>query len=65
MSKRKVGDRVIVKSKYFNSFNDLEGSVTNVDYEAGAIAVDIDYHGIQVFSKSELKGAKKKCHTNN
>lgn len=59
MPKRKVGDRVIVKSKYFNGFNDLEGNITHVDYDADLIHVDIDYHGEKVFSKSELKGVKK------
>lgn len=60
MSKLKVGDRVIVKSKYFNPFNDLEGVVKIVDYDADQIVVDIDYHGEKVFSKSELKGVKRR-----
>jgi hypothetical protein len=55
--RRKIGDRVLIKSKYFNQFNDLEGEVIEIDDCYQKITVNMDYDkGRQVFDKNELKG---------
>lgn len=52
----KPGDRVKVKDKYFNPFNDLEGEVISYDECWQKYTVRIDYvEKLQVFDKKELK----------
>lgn len=58
MARRKVGDRVVVKSKYFNLFNDLEGVITSIDDHYQKITVDIEDNGEKIFDKKELRGLK-------
>lgn len=55
MARRKVGDRVVIKSKYYNPFNDLSGVITDIDDFYEVIIVDLEYHGKQKFNKTELK----------
>jgi hypothetical protein len=54
--RRKVGDRVTIKSKYFNQFNDLEGTIESIDdhYHQFTVRLD-DVEKLQVFEKEELK----------
>lgn len=60
--KRKVGDRVIIKSKYFNPFNDFEGVITDIDFDylKFTVKLDDDYgvDSLQVFDREELTKAR-------
>lgn len=60
--RRKVGDRVLINSKYFNPFNDMEGTIVAIDdfYYKFHVRLD-DVHvedGIRIFEKEELKKSK-------
>ena len=55
MARRKVGDRVVVKSKYYHPFNYLSGVITEIDEFYEVIIVDLEYHGKQEFDKAQLK----------
>lgn len=59
MANYNVGDRVIVKSKYFNEFNDHIGVIKEIVDSQHEILVKFDeewsVEGEKVFSKSELK----------
>ena len=55
MARRKVGDKVVVKSKYYHPFNDLSGVITEIDEFYEVIIVDLEYHGKQEFDKAQLK----------
>jgi len=57
MARRKIGDKVVVKSKYFNPFNDLEGVITSIDDTYEKIVVDIEHKGEQLFEPNELRKA--------
>lgn len=53
----KVGDRIVVKSKYFNKFNDVEG-IIKYCYEFGEkqfICLMDNNDSLQVFDKKYLK----------
>lgn len=59
MAKCKVNDRVVVRSKYFNPFNDLEGSIVEIDDHYEKFTVKIDGRDdLQVFDRLELKGVQ-------
>jgi hypothetical protein len=57
--KRKVGDNVVVKTKYFDPFDGSEGVIVDIDDCYQKITVKIDHvDSLQVFDKSELKARK-------
>lgn len=54
--KRKVGDKITVKSKYFNPFNDLDGVIVDIDDCYQQITVKMKNNdSLQVFMPNELK----------
>lgn len=62
MAKRKVGDRIEVKSKYFTPFNEMTGTITAIDeyYHEFTVKMDNEWsvEGEKVFHKEELRGIK-------
>jgi len=60
--RRKVGDRVEVKSRYFNPYNDHTGTIVEIDDHYHEFTVDFDEEwgvdGLKVFNKEELKRVK-------
>lgn len=55
----KVGDRVKLSCKYFNGFEDMIGTIVNIEHKDFDIEVkfddEFDVDGIKVFTKKELK----------
>ncbi|RZJ91587.1 MAG: hypothetical protein EOO20_04695 [Chryseobacterium sp.] len=55
-SKKEVGDRVVVKCKFFSPFNDLEGVIEATDEYSTNLIVRLDgVENRQIFESKELK----------
>lgn len=60
--KRKVGDRIEVKCKYFTPFNEMTGTIVSIcdSYHEFTIQLDEEWsvEGLKALHKEELKGLK-------